>query len=80
MKQWHYQDSHKNVLPDPNSHASPDNDLHDLLGIPGDRTEDPQPSSPGFAPAAAPPAAPIAPPFPPPAAAPPEPKAERKYF
>jgi pilus assembly protein CpaC len=80
MKQWHYQDGHKNVLPDPNSHAGPDNDLHDLLGIPGDRMEEPQPSMPGFAPAGAPPPPPIAPPFPPPAAAPPEPKAERKYF
>jgi Flp pilus assembly secretin CpaC len=79
MKQWHYMDSHKDVLPDPNSHASPDNDMHDLLGIPPDRSRDPQPpASSGFAPTGTPPSAPIAPPFSSPAA-PTEPKAERKY-
>jgi len=37
MKQWHSVDSHKNVLSDPKSHAGPDNDVHDLLGLPLDR-------------------------------------------
>lgn len=37
MKQWHKVDSHKNILSDPNSHAGPDNDVHDLLGLPRDR-------------------------------------------
>ncbi|MCX6906498.1 MAG: pilus assembly protein N-terminal domain-containing protein [Verrucomicrobia bacterium] len=37
MKQWHKVDSHKDILPDPNSHAGPDNDVHDLLGLPVDR-------------------------------------------
>ena len=37
MKQWHSVDSHKNVLSDPKSHAGPDNDMHDFLGLPPDR-------------------------------------------
>ncbi|MBI5396683.1 MAG: pilus assembly protein N-terminal domain-containing protein [Verrucomicrobia bacterium] len=81
MKQWQYMDSHRDILPDPNSHASPDNDVHDFLSIPPDRAREAQPpASPGFAPPGTPPTAPIAPPFPPPASAPPEPKVERKYF
>jgi hypothetical protein len=37
-------DSHKDVLADPNSHASPDNDVHDLLGLPPDRMHYQEPS------------------------------------
>ncbi|MCX7826109.1 MAG: pilus assembly protein N-terminal domain-containing protein [Verrucomicrobiae bacterium] len=92
MKQWHYLDSHKDVLADPNSHASPDNDVHDLLGLPPDRMhyQEPPPATSPFVPAPAPAAAakPASskPLFPPPSAdktvAPSEPaaaKPERKY-
>ena len=37
MRQWHNVDMHKDLLPDPNMHAGPDNDMHDLLGLPRDR-------------------------------------------
>ena len=37
MRQWNKVDGHKDVLPDPNSHSGPDNDMHDFLGIPPDR-------------------------------------------
>lgn len=37
LKQWHKVDSHKDILPDPRSHAGPDNDVRDFLGIPPDR-------------------------------------------
>ncbi|MFA6564868.1 MAG: pilus assembly protein N-terminal domain-containing protein [Verrucomicrobiia bacterium] len=42
MRQWHNADSHKDILSDPKSHARPDNDLHDLLGLPPDRMHDEQ--------------------------------------
>ena len=34
MRQWRNVDMHKDILPDPKSHAGPDNDVHDLLGLP----------------------------------------------
>jgi len=37
MKQWRNVDMHKDILPDPKSHAGPDSDLHDLVGLPRDR-------------------------------------------
>lgn len=37
MRQWNKVDGHKDILPDPNSHSGPDNDMHDLLGLPLDR-------------------------------------------
>lgn len=40
MKQWWNVDMHKDILPDPKSHAGPDNDVHDLLGLPRDRMKD----------------------------------------
>jgi len=42
MRQWHNVDMHKDILADPNMHPGPDNDMHDLLGLPPDRmhTED----------------------------------------
>jgi pilus assembly protein CpaC len=42
MKQWHKVDSHKDVLSDPNSHAGPDNDVHDFLSMPPDRLKNEQ--------------------------------------
>jgi pilus assembly protein CpaC len=42
MKQWHKVDSHKDILADPNSHAGPDNDVHDMLGLPADRMQNEQ--------------------------------------
>ncbi|MBI5683794.1 MAG: type II and III secretion system protein [Verrucomicrobia bacterium] len=39
MRQWHNVDGHKNILPDPNSHAGPDNDVRDFLGFPPDRMQ-----------------------------------------
>ncbi|MFA5190750.1 MAG: type II and III secretion system protein [Verrucomicrobiia bacterium] len=37
MKQWYKVDSRKDILPDINSHAGPDNDVHDFLGLPPDQ-------------------------------------------
>ncbi|MBM3888942.1 MAG: hypothetical protein FJ388_07420 [Verrucomicrobia bacterium] len=87
MKQWHYVDSHKDVLPDPYSHAGPDNDVHDLLGLPPDRMHYQEPApAPASAPAPAAKPAASKPLFPPSSAdkpaAPTEPaaaKPERKY-
>jgi Flp pilus assembly secretin CpaC len=75
MKQWINVDAHKDVLPDPNSHASKDNDVHDLLGLPPDKGHSNEPM-PRYAPAPAPPP-PAAP-----AGNPPGParKPERKYY
>ena len=44
MKRWRNVDMHKDILADPNMHAGPDNDMHDLLGLPPDRmhNEDPK--------------------------------------
>jgi pilus assembly protein CpaC len=55
MRQWHKVDGHKDMLADPNSHAGPDNDVHDLLGLPADRMHSEQlkqaPAVPDTAPA-----------------------------
>ncbi|OHE74999.1 MAG: hypothetical protein A2107_00785 [Verrucomicrobia bacterium GWF2_62_7] len=54
MKQWHNVDSHKDVLSDPNSHAGPDNDVHDLLGLPTDRMHNDAPKQAPVVPDTAP--------------------------